>query len=236
MLQESFQIPVEGMAVDSVGAIFSPAAHADPTAAILLAHGAGAPMDSEFMEVIAASLANEGFDVLRFQYAYAERSRIEGRRFPPDRQPKLESVHQSALDSLRLRTSAKSIVLAGKSMGGRMSSLLVAGGLECDGLIFLGYPLHPQGKPEKLRTAHFPEIHTPSLFLQGTRDGLCNLELLRKALPSYGAAIDLVVIEGGDHSFKVLKRLGIAQSEVHARLVHEMSTWIRANATTTSNE
>ena len=227
MSRESFPIPVDGLGVDSLSAILQRAEGDGEPFAVLLAHGAGAPMDCEFMEDMACGLVEEGFDVLRFSYAYMERAKREGRRFPPDRQPKLEAAHHAALACLRQRIPSKPAVMAGKSMGGRISSLLSAAGVPCAGLIYLGYPLHPQGKPDKLRTEHFPRISAPSLFLQGTRDALCDLKLLDQALVHYGADWQRVLIDGGDHSFDLPKRLGISSREVHDHLVQAMATWLR---------
>lgn len=226
---EPLQIPVDGVSVDEVSALFERARGiAGESCAVVLAHGAGAPMDAEFMQIMAQGLAEAGHHVLRFSYAYSERMRREGRRFPPDRMPALMACHRAAIQWMREQLPDRPLVLAGKSMGGRVASLLAAEGEACDGLIYLGYPLHPQGKPEKLRKDHFPEISQPSLFLQGTRDGLCDLELLDEALKSYSGPWTLSKVEGGDHSFHVLKRLGIPQEAVHQRLVDEMAQWMAA--------
>lgn len=224
---ESLRIPVDGVSVDAVSALLGRAEGKEGNApAVLLAHGAGAPMDSEFMEAMASGLVQAGHDVLRFSYPYTERARRESRRFPPDRMPKLEIAHRAALAHLREWCPGKSIVMAGKSMGGRVASHLAASGEECAGLVYLGYPLHPQGKPEKLRNEHFPDVSPPSLFLQGTRDGLCDLDLLSTALTDYAGPWKLVTVEDGDHSFKVPKRSGLSIEDVQQRLVREIASWI----------
>lgn len=221
-------LPVEGVAVEAVQAILQlPEAHPSGLA-ILLGHGAGAPMDSEFMNWASDGLAMQGHAVLRFRYAYMERAAREDRRFPPDRTPKLELVHRAALEWLRKQPFAERIVLAGKSMGGRMSSHLAAAGEECAGLFYLGYPLHPAGKPEKLRSEHFPRIAAPSLFLQGTRDALCDLELLDRELQRHAAPWELARIEGGDHSFAVLKRSGRTEEDVREEILNHLGRWLRA--------
>lgn len=227
MNQECLDIPIQGASVGSLSAIFNREPSTPPEApAVLLAHGAGAPMDSEFVEKMAVGLAGSGHPVLRFTYPYMERARREQRRFPPDRAPQLEAAHRTALEFIRELLPEAPIILAGKSMGARMASHLAADGVECQGLIFLGYPLHPQGKPEKLRTEHFPRVQSPALILQGTRDALCDLSLLEQSLGQFSGDWKLVVIEGGDHSFDVLKRSGISPSQVHERLIQEMNTWI----------
>jgi predicted alpha/beta-hydrolase family hydrolase len=227
-MEEHFSIPVEGLAVDSVAAIFEPGEGAREDVALLLAHGAGAPMDSEFMAEVAAGIAERGVPVLRFRYAYMERAAREGRRLPPDRRPALEVAHLAALEELRQRLPDARIVLGGKSMGGRMSSLLAAEGVDCAGLAFLGYPLHPQGKPDRLRSEHFPACLQPALFLQGTRDKLCDLELLAEALELYGGSWQLEVYQDADHGFDVLKRTGLNASDVRARLAQDVVSWIES--------
>lgn len=198
------------------------------SSAVLLAHGAGAGMDSEFLVEIASGLAARGLPVLRFNYAYTERMAREGRRRPPDRRPKLEAVHGAALDALRARYPERPVVLAGKSMGGRIASYLSASGADDSALLFLGYPLHPQKKPEKLRSEHFGAIAVPALFLEGTRDALCDLELLRRELETFGGTVTLRVIEGADHDFRVLKRSGRTRAEVLGELLDAIDEWERS--------
>jgi len=186
--------------------------------AVLLAHGAGKGMESDFLVTIADGLAAAGLTTLRFNYLYTERMARGSARRPPDRRPVLEDVHRAALDCLRAQQPRARILLAGKSMGGRMSSYLAAAGCECAGLCFLGYPLHAPRKTDKLRADHFGDIHVPALFLQGTRDALCELDLLAKCLTSFGAAHEVHVIEGADHDFKLLKKLERTRDEVLAEL------------------
>ena len=207
--------------------------------AILLAHGAGAPMEHPFMESIATGLAAVGFPVMRFEYPYMARARAEERRLPPDRLPALAAAHRSALKLLREHTAGRPVLLSGKSMGGRVSTLLAAGARElatppgshpfasstCAGLILFGYPLPPAGKPQRLRDAHFPKLSMPSLFLQGTRDSLCQLDLLGKSLESYAGSATLAIFDGADHSFLVRKRDDLSEAEVQANLVETVATW-----------
>ena len=228
MTTESFSIPIEDAPVDSVEALLQRPEGPDGAPAVLLAHGSGASVESEFLERFAEALAREGFPVLRFRYAYAERAAREGKRRPPDRMPLLQRVHRAALEALEERLPDAPVILAGKSMGGRVASHLVAEGVPCAGLALLGYPLHPTGKPESLRSEHFPRVHAPSLFLQGTRDKLCDLALLERELAKYGAPYVLHVVEGGDHSFGVLKRSGRTADEVRAEMIETFASWARA--------
>jgi len=225
MPHETLQLPIEDCPVEAVAARLDLPGEDPGGPVVLLAHGAGAPMESDFLEEVALGLAATGLPVLRFRYAYTERAAREERRLPPDRMPRLEAVHGVALAALRARFPGRPVLLAGKSMGGRVATHLVASGEACLGVVLLGYPLHPAGKPERLRVEHFPDIEAPCLFLQGTRDALCDLELLNEHLPSLGGAWALHTIEGGNHSFEVPRRSGRSDAEVRAELVATIASW-----------
>lgn len=169
---------------------------------LVLAHGAGAPMDSPFMESIARGLAGRGVRVARFEFPYMRARRQEGRRPPPDRQPVLEESWRSAVDALG---GGSSLVIGGKSLGGRMASR-IADLVEARGLVCMGYPFHPPGRPERLRTAHLHRLRTPTLIVQGTRDPFGTPQEV--AGYELSPAIRLVWLEDGDHSFKPRKRSG----------------------------
>lgn len=187
--------------------------------AVLLAHGAGGGKDSSFVVHLQAGLAEVGYPVLAFDYPYA----AEGRR-APDRAGVLTACHRAAAEWLR-REVSDDLVLAGKSMGGRMASHLAAEGEPCSALVFFGYPLHPAGRPDRLRTDHLPAIRVPMLFLAGTRDRLAGLDLLRPVVEELPEA-DLEVVEGGDHSFRVPKAQGRSWEEVLDELVARTVTWL----------
>ena len=221
------QIPVEHARVEHVSGLHQQPEGGRARAAILLAHGAGAGMKSAFLERTADGLAARGFAVLRFNYPYAERMQLEGKRFPPDRFAQLEATHERALARLlELQPQARALA-AGKSMGGRVASVIAAKGAAVQALAFFGYPLHPAGKPERLRSEHFAAIAQPALFLQGTRDALCDLELLRRELRRFGGPVRLERIEGGDHDFKLPRAAGRSHAEVIDGLVAAFDTWAR---------
>ena len=227
-------IPLEHPALDSIsGVLHEPAVlEGGPVevgrgSAILLAHGAGADMETPFIVAMAEGLAQRGFPTLRFRYPYMERAAREGRKFGPDRAPRLEDAHRAALLALREHAPGKRALLCGKSMGGRMGTHLAAQGADAAGLVLLGYPLHPPNKPERERSEHFPAIVQPALFLQGTRDALCNLDNLRRALGTYGGNASLEVIEGGDHGFAVPRRTGRTRDEVWSELLQRIDDWER---------
>jgi predicted alpha/beta-hydrolase family hydrolase len=144
-----------------------------------------------------------------------ERRVREGTRRPPDRAPRLLAAWRSMIDVARRWRRRGPIVLAGKSMGGRMASMLLAEGRapEAVGGVWFGYPLHPPGRPEKLRADHLPDVPVPQLFLSGTKDPLCDLSLLRPVLRRIGGAARLVTVEGGDHSLAVKRSAPLLGSD-----------------------
>ncbi len=175
----------------------------DADLTVLLSHGAGAGMDTPAMDTIALGLADNGYRVVRFEFPYMQRIRAEGTRRPPDRQPVLTAHLREEIRACGVETSR--LILAGRSMGGRMSSL-VADEYEVAGLVCLGYPFHPPGKPERLRTEHLEDITTPTLILQGERDKFGSPEEVEQYRLS--RAIDVFWIPDGDHSFKPRKKSG----------------------------
>ncbi len=191
--------------------------------AVVLAHGAGNDMHSPFLSAIHLGLAERGLLSVKFNFPYAE----HGRRVP-DRMPRLEAAWHGVLAAVRgdPELTPGRLFLGGKSMGGRVASHLAAAGADCEGLLFLGYPLHPAGKPERLRDGHLAEIGCPMLFVEGTRDPLCRLELLRPVLARLGARARLHLVEGGDHSFRLPKRLGRGDREVWDEILEATSRWI----------
>jgi len=163
---------------------------------IVLCHGAGAPMDSAPMTRIARGLADRGLRVIRFELPYMRARRERGERKPPDRQPVLERAWREVIEALG---GGERLVIGGKSLGGRIASM-VADGAGARGLVCLGYPFHPPGSPERLRTAHLRDLHTPTLILQGTRDPFGSPEEI--AGYELSTAIRVRYLADGDHSFK----------------------------------
>jgi len=217
------RIPFTGGPIPAVaGLLDNPTGRATP---ILFAHGAGVDMTSDFMRDVAACLAELGHPVLRFRYPYMERMANGETRRPPDRMPVLEPCHLAAAMTLMERTDGRSPIFCGKSMGGRVGSHLARAGVRCRGLAFFGYPLHPAGKPHKLRDGHFGELDLPALFLQGTRDKLAELDLLDKSLEMYAGEATLQIIEGANHGFQVLKAQNQTDIEVRSDLASRVHTW-----------
>ncbi|MGB1621827.1 MAG: alpha/beta fold hydrolase [Synechococcus sp.] len=173
---------------------------------LVLAHGAGAGMDSPFMEFMAVGLANHGWRVVRFEFPYMVKRRLTGRQSPPDRAERLVS-HWS--DQLEAFCDAGPVVVGGKSMGGRIASVMADQWLDQQqivGCICLGYPFHPLGKPQQLRVAHLEQMRTPTLILQGERDPMGRRDLVEglKLSPS----IEVEWVPDGDHSYKPRRSSG----------------------------
>jgi predicted alpha/beta-hydrolase family hydrolase len=159
---------------------------------LVFAHGAGGHRDDRAMRACAGSLEAAGLEVRRFNFPYRE----QGRRMP-DPMPVLKKAYEAAVGA---RAPGRKLFLGGRSMGGRVATMLAADGFDCDGLILLAYPLHPAGRPEKLRDAHLPRIRVPVLCFNGTRDALCTRELMEKALDRVSAPWDMHWLQGADHS------------------------------------
>jgi predicted alpha/beta-hydrolase family hydrolase len=192
---------------------------------LILAHGAGGNQLSPFMRTSGSDLAKRGLDVMTFNFVYSEK-----RRGAPDRKDKLEACYSAIIDAAKSHKKLKGNALAigGKSMGGRIASQVAAADQSLDllGLVFLGYPLHPPGKPEQLRDAHLKDVRAPMLFIQGTRDPFGSPDELRSTIKKHKLDANLHLIEGGDHSFKVPKTSGPTQQQIHEQIMDFTSSWL----------
>lgn len=175
-------------------------------ATLLLAHGAGAPMDSPFLAAIAQGVAERGWRVVRFEFPYMAQMRLTGQRRAPDRLPKLLDAFRQQVDLAAAEAPEQPLVIGGKSLGGRVASLLADELSAVTGCLCLGYPFHPPGRPEQLRTEHLQGLRTPTLILQGERDSFGK----RGEVETYrlAPAIELAWIPAGDHSFKPTRSSG----------------------------
>jgi predicted alpha/beta-hydrolase family hydrolase len=203
-------------------------AAANPTRAgvtIILGHGAGANQLSGFMRLFATGLAERGVDVVTFNFLYAE----QGRKIP-DPAPRLEGCYRAVIDAALKHKKLKGnrLVIGGKSMGGRIASQVAAqNGENIAGLIFLGYPLHPPGRPDKMRSEHLLQIKAPMLFMQGSRDAFGTKEEIADIIKKLTLSADLFAIEGGDHSLKVPKSAGVSQQDVYDRAMNHIAEWLK---------
>ncbi|WP_312244042.1 alpha/beta family hydrolase [Stutzerimonas nitrititolerans] len=178
-------------------------------ASLILAHGAGAPMDSPFMQEITARLVERGIAVFRFEFAYMAERRLTGRKRPPNPQAQLLEQWREVYARVRQQAAGR-LAIGGKSMGGRMASLL-ADELQADALVCLGYPFYAAGKPDKPRVAHLAGLRTPTLIVQGERDALGD----RASVTGYALspAIQLHWLAAADHDLKPLKRSGLTHEQ-----------------------
>jgi predicted alpha/beta-hydrolase family hydrolase len=212
---------------DSVNALLYPASKKDRVGVtVILGHGAGANQLSPFMRLFAGGLAARGLDAMTFNFVYMD----QGRRVP-DPKAKLEACYRAVIKVATQHKKLKGnrLAIGGKSMGGRIASQVAAEGAdksEIAALVFLGYPLHPPGKPEQLRDAHLQDIRAPMLFVQGSRDAFGSPDELRAAIKRLHLPATLFVIEGGDHSLKVPKSLGVPQQQIYESTMDEIARWL----------
>ncbi len=196
-------------------------APAPATCVLVLAHGAGAGQGHPFMVAAARGLAARGIDVVTFDFPYmAERRRI------PDRAPVLEARFREAIDAARTWSGARCLCIGGKSMGGRMATHLGAQGIEhLDGIVVLGYPLHPPGKPQQLRISHLPAITAPVLIVQGERDVFGTAEELTPVVETMPARVTLHVVPGADHS---LWTKGHTRGAIDDSILDLIARWVES--------
>jgi uncharacterized protein len=211
----------------TVAAIEYPAAKLDRSGiTLILGHGAGAGQTSGFIVSFARALAERGVAAVTFNFPYME----DGRRIP-DPSAKLEACYRAVIEGVRDRHKSKKekLAIGGKSMGGRIASQVAAGGADdLAGLVFLGYPLHPPAKPEQLRATHLPNVKALMLFVQGSRDAFGAPDELHPIIDRLQPFAELYVVEGGDHSFRVLKSAGLCQAEIYHAIQDKIETWLRA--------
>jgi predicted alpha/beta-hydrolase family hydrolase len=191
--------------------------------AFVLGHGAGSDFTNPLLRAVGRGLAERGFPVMAFNFPYAEAGRKR-----PDPAIRLQAAYRDAVvTAAEALGAARPLVLGGRSMGGRIASHLAADGVRCAGLAFLGYPLHPAGRPEKLRTGHWPALGVPLLFVSGDRDRLCDLDLLDRERAAHlrGVAHRLHIVAGADHGFSVRKADGRSDVEVLTEIIDVLAEW-----------
>ncbi|HSL22258.1 MAG TPA: alpha/beta fold hydrolase [Vicinamibacterales bacterium] len=196
-----------------------------PCALLILAHGAGAGQHSPFMKRVARDIADRGVAVTTFDFPY-----MAARRKLPDKAPVLEQAWRDTIDAVRSRAELRDLPLfiGGKSMGGRIASQVASSGATgVAGLVFLGYPLHPPGKPEQRRDAHLGAIGEPMLFVQGERDAFGTAAEIHELLTRFAGRATLHVVAGGDHSFNVPASARRTRDDVHREVAAAVAVWIR---------
>ena len=220
MTPDNLTIPVNDS--DSVTALIYPAAKSKRLkTTIILGHGAGGNQLAPFMRLFAAALAERGFDAVTFNFVYSEK-----RKGAPDQRPRLEQCYLAVIDAVRAQKKLKGnrLLIGGKSMGGRIASHVAAQRNDVSGLVFLGYPLHPPGRPEQLRDAHLADVRAPMLFVQGSRDSFGTPDELTAVFKRMRIPASLFIVPSGDHSFKTPKSVG-TQEEVYNSILDEIVRW-----------
>jgi len=193
----------------------------DGNIAFILAHGAGQGMESPFMTYFHRGLATAGFLSVQFNFDYIE----QGRKVP-DPQPKLQSRYRTVIGEIISQYKPNSIIIGGKSMGGRVASYIAGDAPGVSGLVFLGYPLHPPGKLNALRDQHLYSLNLPMLFVSGTNDTFAGRDLLQDVVNKIGPRATLMWIDGGDHSLKQRRKNGNSLPAVLDRIAewsHQLS-------------
>ncbi len=225
-MREAEKLTVAVNETESVTALLYSAAKKNRAGVtIILGHGAGADQLSGFMRMAAAGFAERGLDAMTFNFSYKEKGKSV-----PDPKAKLEACYQAVIEAARKHKKLKGnrLVIGGKSMGGRIASQVAAiDSTGIDGLVFLGYPLHPPGRLDKLRDEHLPKIKAPMLFVQGSRDAFGAEDEIRATIKKHRLKAEIYAVKSGDHSFKVPKSIA-PQLQVYEDVMDEVSRWCRA--------
>jgi predicted alpha/beta-hydrolase family hydrolase len=212
---------VREVTIQTPGGVVSASVHGEGAVAVVLGHGAGGTRRQPLLGRVAEGLASSGRLSLLYNFPYSE-----ARRRAPDKPALLEAATRAVGEFARDALGARRVVHGGKSMGGRIASQAAADGMPADGLVFLGYPLHPPGRPDTLRDRHLPNVACPMLFLQGTRDGFARWDLVEGACARLAGKATLHRLEGADHSFGVLRRSGRTSADVERELIDATIGWL----------
>lgn len=180
-------------------------------------------MNDRAVTSTARALQERGIGTVRFNFLYKEKK--SGR---PDPMPKLKDTFSAVVEKVRAEVAPDTLVIGGRSMGGRAASMLAADGFDCAGLLLLAYPLHPPGKPDQLRDAHLPSIKVPVLCFNGTRDPFCTPALMEEVLKRVNTKWEMHWVDGADHSFHVPKSAGKTESQVLTQMADQISDWTRS--------
>jgi predicted alpha/beta-hydrolase family hydrolase len=208
---------------EETSAVFEPATDAAVAGLVFVcAHGAGGNMNDRGLLNTANALRARGIGVVRFNFLYKEKKSAR-----PDPMPKLKQCFSAVVERARQELNPKTLIIGGRSMGGRAGSMLAAEGFECDGLLLLAYPLHPPGKPDQLRDAHLPAIRVPVICFNGTRDPFCTPSLMEEVLTRVKTDWEMHWVDGADHSFHVPKSSGRTDAQVLDEIADAAGVWSR---------
>jgi predicted alpha/beta-hydrolase family hydrolase len=206
---------------EETSAVYEPPENGQHGACFVCAHGAGGNMNDRGIVQTANTLRSRGLGVVRFNFLYKEKK--SGR---PDPMPRLKECITAVVARVRGDIQPKTLIIGGRSMGGRAASMLAAEQFACDGLLLLAYPLHPPGKPDQLRDAHLPAIKVPVICFNGTRDPFCTPALMEAVLKRVTTDWEMHWIEGADHSFHVLKSSGKTDAQVLDEIGNATRAWV----------
>jgi predicted alpha/beta-hydrolase family hydrolase len=215
-----WRVPVGG---EETSAVFEPATGgAEEGVVFVCAHGAGGNMNDRGLVQTANALRERGFGVVRFNFLYKEKK--SGR---PDPMPRLKECYAAVVARARQELNPRTLIIGGRSMGGRAASMLAADGFDCNGLLLLAYPLHPPGQPDKLRDAHLPAIKVPVICFNGTRDPFCTPSQMEEVLKRVTTKWEMHWVEGADHSFHVPKSSGKTDAQVLTEIADASREWLQ---------
>ncbi len=206
---------------EATTAMLDPATTGEGGTVFVCAHGAGGNMADRGVLQVRDALVRRGLDIVRFNFLYSEKR--SGR---PDPMPLLKACITAVVARVRQELTPHTLIIGGRSMGGRAASMIAAEGFDCAGLLLLAYPLHPAGRPDQLRDAHLPAIHVPVLCFNGTRDSMCTPDLMAKALERVNTSWHMHWVEGADHGFHVLKRSGRTDADVLNEISDKTAEWV----------
>jgi predicted alpha/beta-hydrolase family hydrolase len=218
MTSTQWTIPVGN---ETTSAIYDAAPNGDTSTVFVCAHGAGGNMADKSMIAVTRALAARGLSTVRFNFLYKEK-----RSSRPDPMPKLKDTTTAVVERARAELEPRTLIIGGRSMGGRAASMLAADGFDCSGLLLLAYPLHPPGNPDQLRDAHLPSIRVPVLCVNGTRDPFCTPELMKRVLERVTTPWEMLWLDGADHSFHVLKSSGKTDAQVMTEVADAAEKWV----------
>ena len=215
--EATWRIPVDG---EETNAQWDPG----PRGSVFVcAHGAGGHMADRSILALSEVLRTRGLGVVRFNFLYKAH-----RSARPDPMPRLLACYTAVVARVRAELKPRILIIGGRSMGGRVASVLASQGARCDGLLLLAYPLHPPGQPDKLRDAHLAGIPAPVLCINGTRDSFCQQDLMVAVLSRLGSNWRMHWLEGADHGFHVLKRSGRSDQDILSEVGQEVEAWARS--------
>jgi len=200
-------------------------------AVFVFAHGAGGNMNDRAVVSTSRALNERGIATVRFNFLYKEKK--SGR---PDAMPKLKDTFSAVIERARAEIAPRTLIIGGRSMGGRAASMLAADGFDANGLLLLAYPLHPPGKPDQLRDAHLPSIRMPVICFNGTRDPFCTPSLMEEVLKRVTTNWEMHWVEGADHSFHVSKSSGKTDSQVLDQMSDTIQNWVERRIKETNDD